>query len=67
MMNEKNTASVSILKRRISKFKSMKRSYYSLIILTACYVFSLLSVVLSSGVRGCGLSRSLYNVVRCGL
>ena len=45
MMNEKNTASVSILKRRISKFKSMKRSYYSLIILTACYVFSLLSVV----------------------
>ena len=36
-----NIISDSIFKRRIKKFKSMKRAYYSFIILLVSYIFSL--------------------------
>ena len=40
-MNNKQNQSDSILKKRIRKFKTIKRAYYSLIILIIAYVFSL--------------------------
>ena len=42
-MNTKQNISTSILKRRIRKFKSIKRAYYSFIILCIAYSFSLLA------------------------
>ena len=42
-MNNKQNKSDSILKKRIRKFKTIKRAYYSLIILIITYTFSLLS------------------------
>ena len=40
-MNSKEYKSDSILKKRIRKFKTIKRAYYSLIILIIAYAFSL--------------------------
>jgi len=40
-MNNKQNKSDSILKKRIRKFKTIKRAYYSLIILIIAYLFSL--------------------------
>ena len=40
-MNNKQHKSDSILKKRIRKFKTIKRAYYSLIILVITYAFSL--------------------------
>ena len=42
-MDSKQYISDSILKKRIRKFKTVKRAYYSLIILIIAYIFSLLS------------------------
>ncbi len=36
-----NTTSDSIFKKRVRKFKSIKRAYFSLIILFCAYLFSL--------------------------
>jgi len=44
MNNNKQYKSDSILKKRIRKFKTIKRAYYSLIILCIIYLFSLLSI-----------------------
>jgi len=40
-MNNKQNKSDSILKKRIRKFKTIKRAYYSLIILIIAYIFSI--------------------------
>ena len=45
-MKNKQHKSDSILKKRIRKFKTIKRAYYSLIILIAAYIFSLLAPIL---------------------
>ena len=37
-MDQNKMKSKSIFQRRIAKFKSLKRAYYSLIILTSCYI-----------------------------
>ena len=42
-MDQNKMKSKSIFQRRIAKFKSIKRAYYSLIILASCYLFSLLA------------------------
>ena len=41
MMDKNLYKSDSILKKRIRKFKTIKRAYYSLIILIIAYIFSL--------------------------
>ena len=41
MINNNIYSSDSILKKRIRKFKTIKRAYYSLIILIIAYIFSL--------------------------
>ena len=38
----------SILKKRIRRFKSIKRGYYSLIILVSLYIISLIAPILIS-------------------
>ena len=43
MMDKNLYKSDSILKKRIRKFKTIKRAYYSLIILIIAYIFSLLA------------------------
>ena len=40
-MTTKNHISESILQKRIKRFKSIKRGYYSLIILTSLYILSI--------------------------
>ena len=45
-MDKKNNLSESIFQKRIKRFKSIKRGYYSLIILVSAYVLSLLSPLL---------------------
>ena len=47
-MNSNSIKSDSILKKRIRRFKSIKRGYYSLIILTSIYIISLIAPVLIS-------------------
>ena len=47
-MNNNSIKSDSILKKRIKRFKSIKRGYYSLIILTSIYIISLIAPVLIS-------------------
>ena len=43
-MSNTQHKSDSILRKRIRKFKTIKRAYYSLIILFIAYIFSLLSI-----------------------
>ena len=45
-MDKKSNLSVSIFQKRIKRFKSIKRGYYSLIILVSAYVLSILSPLL---------------------
>ena len=45
-MNKNITKSDSILKKRIRRFKSIKRGYYSFIILTSSYILSFFSPIL---------------------
>ena len=47
-MNSNSIKSDSILKKRIRRFKSIKRGYYSLIILTSIYIISLIAPILIS-------------------
>ncbi|SVE39282.1 uncharacterized protein METZ01_LOCUS492136, partial [marine metagenome] len=44
-MNNNITKSDSILKKRIRRFKSIKRGYYSFIILTSSYILSFLAPI----------------------
>ena len=45
-MSQKNIHSDSILKKRIRKFKSLKRGYYSFIVLVSLYIISFFSPIL---------------------
>ena len=45
MIFKKKTNSHSILQKRIRKFKTMKRGYYSFIILTTLYLLSFLNPI----------------------
>ena len=45
-MDKQNNLSESIFQKRIKRFKSIKRGYYSLIILVSAYVLSTLSPLL---------------------
>ena len=47
-MNNNTTKSDSILKKRIRRFKSIKRGYYSLIILVSLYIISIIAPILIS-------------------
>ena len=62
-MDQNKMKSKSIFQRRIAKFKSLKRAYYSLIILTLCYLFSLLaSVFVNSTALVVKYSNSKYDL-----
>ena len=62
-MNQNEIKSQSIFQRRISKFKSIKRSYYSLIILIVCYLFSLFgSVFVNSTALVVKYSNGIYDL-----
>ena len=44
-MKKQNQISDSIFKKRLKRFKSIKRGYYSLIILIIAYIFSLFATI----------------------
>jgi len=61
-MNKIANQSDSIFKKRIKKFKSIKRAYYSMIILLICYVFSLAANLFVNSTALCvGYSNNTYD------
>ena len=62
MMDKNLYKSDSILKKRIRKFKTIKRAYYSMTILLICYVFSLAADLFVNSTALCvGYSNNMYS------
>ena len=63
-MNNKQNQSDSILKKRIRKFKTIKRAYYSLIVLI---IISPLLILISIFIKLDSKGKILYNQKRVGI
>ena len=61
-MNSTVKKSDSIFRKRIKKFKSIKRAYYSILILLACYIFSLAANFFVNSTALCiGYTNNIYD------